>query len=545
MPAPDSSVPATLTATAINRVRGERTILRDVSLTVAPGTCLGVVGANGVGKSTLLRILAGLELADAGVVGISPPDATVGYLAQEPDRNEAESVRQKLHRVTGVADAEEQLQSAADALGRGDPGASDHYATALQRWQALGAPDVDARVEAVLDDLGLARELAELPTAVLSGGQAARVELAAVLVARFDIVLLDEPTNDLDFDGLARLERFVAERRGGLAVVSHDRSFLANTVTAVLEIDEHDHGARQYNGGWAAYLEERATARRHAQEAYADYQARRRQLLDRSRRERQWATTGVARERRRADNDKAQRDFRLNRTEQLASRARRTERALERLDVVDKPWEGWDLQFTIASAPRAGRVVARLDQAVVRRGTFSLGPLDLEIGWGERLRIAGRNGSGKTTLVGALLGHFELASGQRYVGPGVVAGQLGQDRQALSGSASLLDAFIARTGLDVTSARSLLAKFGLGAHVVTSPGRSLSPGERTRSELAVFQASGVNLLVLDEPTNHLDLPAVEQLEEALSGYPGTLVLVTHDRSMLETVDVTRTFDLGI
>jgi ATPase subunit of ABC transporter with duplicated ATPase domains len=244
------------------------------------------------------------------------------------------------------------------------------------------------------------------------------------------------------------------------------------------------------------------------------------------------------------DNDKAQRDFRINRTEQLASRARRTERALDALEVVDKPWEGWDLRFTIEQAPRAGAVVARLTGAVIERGAFTLGPLDLEIGWAERIALVGPNGSGKSTLVEAILGRLPLRSGTRWLGPSVVVGELGQDRRSLGGTTSVVESVIARSGLTHSDARSLLAKFGLGADHVTRPGASLSPGERTRAELATFQALGVNFLVLDEPSNHLDLPAIEQLEAALAGFTGTLLLVSHDRRLLETVELTRRIELG-
>ena len=234
----------------------------------------------------------------------------------------------------------------------------------------------------------------------------------------------------------------------------------------------------------------------------------------------------------------------MNRTEQLAQRARRTERALERLEQVDKPFEGWQLHLEIGQAERSGAVVARLEAAVVERGAFRLGPVDLELAHGERLLLAGPNGSGKTTLVGALLGTVPLSAGRHVLGPSVVAGVLGQDRASFSTDDTLLRAFHRRSGLEGAPARSLLAKFGLGATHVGRPGSSLSPGERTRAELAVFQARGVNLLVLDEPTNHLDLPAIEQLESALARYAGTLLLVSHDRRLLGAVATTRTVQLG-
>jgi ATPase subunit of ABC transporter with duplicated ATPase domains len=219
---------------------------------------------------------------------------------------------------------------------------------------------------------------------------------------------------------------------------------------------------------------------------------------------------------------------------------RQAQRALERLDRVDKPYEPWQLQLSLAPGSRGATVVARLEGAVVERGEFRLGPVDLEVHWAERVAIVGPNGSGKTTLLAALLGHEPLAAGTRWMGPSVVVGELEQARGRFDGDASLLDAFIATTGLTLSEARSRLAKFGLGADHVTRRARSLSPGERTRAVLAEFAARGVNCLVLDEPSNHLDLPAIEQLEQALAGYAGTLLLVTHDRRLLDAVHVTRT-----
>ena len=189
-------------------------------------------------------------------------------------------------------------------------------------------------------------------------------------------------------------------------------------------------------------------------------------------------------------------------------------------------------------------MVARLDRAVVPRGSFSLGPISLEIAWQDRVAILGPNGSGKTTLLRALLGDAPLASGTRWLGPGVVVGELDQSRNGLPPDAVVVDSVMAATGLRLDEARSLLAKFGLGAEHALRPGGELSPGERSRAILATLMAQGVNCLVLDEPTNHLDLAAIEQLEDALEAFDGTLLLVTHDRAMLEAVRITRTIELG-
>jgi ATPase subunit of ABC transporter with duplicated ATPase domains len=524
--------------------RGGRTVLDGVSLTVGPESRIGVIGPNGVGKSTLLQLLAGILVPDSGLVTLDPPSATVGYLAQEHEVVEGETVRDSLERRTGGRAAEAELSAAATGLRDGTARSARRYELALERFNGLGSADLDARIDRVLEDLGVGAAVGGQLVSTLSGGQEAKVALAGIELSRFDVTLLDEPTNDLDFEGLRRLEAWVASRTGGIVVVSHDRDFLERAVTSVVELEPHGRTAREYGGGWAGYVAERANDRRHADEAYARYDRRRGQLDDRAERQRQWATTGVRREARHPrDNDKAQRDFRINRTEKLASKARQTERALESLEPVDKPWEGWDLRYSIEETTRSGDVVVRLAGAVLGRGEFRMGPMDLEIGWGDRVALTGANGTGKSTLVASLLGEVPLIAGQRWVGPSVVAGALGQDRRAVPSGHDLVRTAMDRTGLTQAEARSLLAKFGLDAdHVVRRAG-SLSPGERTRAELAVFQALGVNFLVLDEPTNHLDLPAIEQLESALRGFSGTLLLVSHDRRLLQEVDTDRSIEL--
>jgi ATPase subunit of ABC transporter with duplicated ATPase domains len=546
VPAFSSSVtpPATLVARNLTIERGGRLVVDGVSIAVGPGSRLGVVGPNGVGKSTLLAALGGWLTPTSGRLSLDPPTATVGYLAQEHEHHPGDTLADWLYRRTGLAAAESELTESAGRLGQGDDGANDRYAVAVARYESLSAGDFDARLATVLAEVGLGGELRDREMGALSGGQEARAALAAIMLSRFDLTLLDEPTNDLDFEGLARLESWVQRRPGGVMIVSHDRAFLDHTVTEVLELDEHHHTGTLFGGGWSGYVTERETARLHEAEAYATYEAARRDLTQRAQRERQWATSGVAREKRSPrDNDKAQRDFRVNRTEKLAARARSTERAMAALEVVEKPWVGWDLRFKIAQAPRSGAVVARLDGAVVTRGDFTFGPLTLEIGWADRLALVGPNGSGKSTLVEAILGRLPLVEGSRWMGPSVVVGELGQDRRALGGSGTVVDALMERSGVPLPEARSLLAKFGLGADAVTRPTSSLSPGERTRAELAAFGVLGVNFLVLDEPTNHLDLPAIEQLESALGAFEGTLLLVSHDRRLLERVEVTKRVEL--
>ena len=529
---------ATLRIDGLSASRGERVLFDGLDLTVAPGDVIGLVGANGAGKSTLLTTLAGVGDADVtGSVILSPPDATIGYLAQEPERVPGETILGFLSRRTGVAEAERVMNAAAERLG--DSG-EDDYTPALERWLALGGADLAERAEKVVDDLGLDVGL-DAPMTSLSGGQAARAGLAALLLSRYDVLLLDEPTNDLDLAGLERLERFVEETRTALVVVSHDREFLARTVTGIVELDPVQQQISVYEGGYEAYLVEREVARRHAREQYEEFADTKAQLEERARMQRNWLEHGVRNARRKSkDNDKIGRKHRAEATEKQAAKARQTQRRIERLDVVEEPRKEWELRMAIAAAPRSGTVVATLDEAVVRRGDFVLGPITTQVEWGDRIVVTGPNGAGKSTLLRLLLGTIEPDSGRASLGSGVLVGEIDQARSLFEGDEPLVEAF-GRNVPDWPDAdvRTLLAKFALKGHHVLRTASSLSPGERTRAGLALLQARGVNLLVLDEPTNHLDLPAIEQLEQAVDSFEGTLLLITHDRRMLETTRTTR------
>jgi ATPase subunit of ABC transporter with duplicated ATPase domains len=533
-------VSATVVASSVTVVRGPSLVLSDVSLTVAPGSRVGVVGPNGVGKSTLLATLAGALVPDSGSVARAPHTASVGLLPQEPDRLPGETLMGLLARRTGVAAAQRELDAATQRLTEGD---GAHYSEALEHWLDLGGADLEARAEQVAADLGLAVNL-HAETARLSGGEAARASLASILLSRYDVFLLDEPTNDLDFAGLERLEAFVLGLQAGVVVVSHDREFLSRTITSVLDIDGPLRTATLYNGGYDAYLHERELRRQQQREAYDEYDDKRQGLVQQAQRQREQSVRGALRaKRKRPDNDKSVRSYKIEAATHAAGRVKTIESQINRLKEVDEPRKEWRLQMSIAAAPRSGDVVATLTGAVVRRDEFVLGPIDLQVAYGDRVAIVGANGSGKTTLLQALLGRIPLESGRQSLGSGVRLGEVDQARSRFRGNASVVDVVEEVTEWPAAEVRTLLAKYGLKADHTTRPGESLSPGERTRASLALLQAVGVNCLVLDEPTNHLDLSAIEQLEAALDDYEGTLLLVTHDRRLLDAVDITTTVTL--
>ena len=440
-----------LTLDRISKFHGANPILLEVTLAVPAGARIGVVGPNGVGKSTLLRIAAGLEEPDEGTVARAPSTLTVGYVPQEQN----------------------------------------------------GRPR-------------------------LSGGEASRKALDAILVHEFDVLLLDEPTNNLDYAGLARLERFMGTSPASIVVVSHDREFLDRTVTRVVELDEWTRQAKEYAGGWSEYEAERDRARRRQYARWESSVEERRRIEEQAARMRQWEERGYGQGRKKKKTKDVKKAY---------------AKKLDRVEIAEKPYEPWELHIPLAASHRSGRVVARLEGAVVEREDFRLGPLDFGLDWGERVALTGPNGSGKTTILQALLGNVPLATGARYVGPGVVLGELDQQRGLFAGDEPLLDAFCREADVRTNEARTLLAKYGLGADDVLRSAGSLSPGERTRAVVALLVVRGVNCLLLDEPTNHLDLPAIEELEDALERYDGTVLLVTHDRRFLEHFAATRTVSL--
>jgi ATPase subunit of ABC transporter with duplicated ATPase domains len=438
-----------LAAANITKYHGAQLVLHDVTVVVPPDARIGLVGRNGVGKSTLLRLLAGLDEPDRGTVRRTPPGLTVGYLPQE-----------------------------------------------------------------------------ERPRAA-SGGEAARARLTEFLRRPLGVYLFDEPTNDLDFGGLDWLERELAKLQGAAVLISHDRDFLDRTVSRVVELDEWTHGATEFAGGWSAYERARTSALRRQHDAYERYEGEKSRLEEQQRRMQRWEERGYGQGRKK------------KRTKDVK---KRFGGQIERLDKVDKPYEPWELRIPLSPRSRSGDVVLRLEDAVAERGDFQLGPLDLQLGWSDRLAIAGANGSGKSTLLDVMLGRLALSSGRLSTGTGVVLGELTQQRGELA-RGELVPLFTRESGLNEEDARTLLAKFGLGADHVRRDAASLSPGERTRALLALQAARGVNCLILDEPTNHLDVPAIEELERALDAFDGTVVLVTHDRRFLRSFRATQTLEL--
>ncbi|MGH8902384.1 MAG: ABC-F family ATP-binding cassette domain-containing protein [Egibacteraceae bacterium] len=514
-----------------------------MTLSVAPQSRTAVVGVNGSGKSTLLGLAAGLIAPDAGSIRTTP-GTTIAHVPQDYLPVGDQTVETYLKQRAGVLGLEQRLRRLERALVDGTPDAADAYVEATDRYTALGGYELPGRIERALAELELPSSLLGRPVTELSGGQQVRVGLAGILVSRFALYLLDEPTNNLDLRALDLLDEFVATTDAAFVLVSHDRAFLDATATGIVEIDEHDHTAAAFGVTFAEYREVRARLRAAQSARYRDYldQVTRLKTAIRTQREQASKTT----DRRPArDNDKFARNGHIENAARKAGKAMKSlEQRLARLDAPAEPRAGWALRLDLSRTSRSGDLVAELRDVRKRYGAFTLGPLSLSLHWRDRLVLQGHNGAGKSVLISLLTRAVVPDTGTVRLGNGVHVGVLRQSGTDLANGSSGLAAFRRHVPMPEAEARTLLAKFDLGADHVHRPVDTYSPGERCRLGLAVLMAQGANCLVLDEPTNHLDLEAQEELEQALIAFDGTLLVVSHDREFIERIGITRRVKLA-
>jgi len=532
-----------LTFSHVTKSFGDRIALSDVTLSIAERSRTAVVGVNGSGKSSLLRLAAGLLTPDSGRIDTAPGVA-IAYVPQDYLPVGEQTVERYLKERAGVLALERRLRELEDALASGDASAADIYVAATDRYVALGGYELPGRIDRALAALDVPPSVLGRPVAELSGGQQVRVGLAGILASRYQLYLLDEPTNNLDLRALDLLAEFVAATDATFVVVSHDRAFLDETATDVIEIDEHAHTAASFGVSFAEYRQVREQLRATQSARYAAYLAEVKRLKTAVRTQREKASkTKDTRPPR--DNDKFATHFFAQRKSVKAGNVmHELEHRLSRLDPVEEPRTGWELRLDLSRTSRSGDLVAELDQVAKTYGDFTLGPISLSLHWQDRLALHGHNGAGKSVLISLLTGAVTPDAGTVRLGHRVQVGLLRQSGTDLAGGATGLATFQRHVQASPAEARRLLAKFDLGADHVLRPVDGYSPGERCRLGLAILMAQGANFLVLDEPTNHLDLEAQEELEQALGAYDGTLLVVSHDREFLDRIAITRRAELA-
>jgi len=525
----------------LNKNFGIKPVLKNINFNISAGERIGLIGVNGSGKTTLMRILAGFEHPDSGNVASTRPNLRVGYLAQGMEFDPQQTLHSALaSSPQGGLDSDSQSDPAAEieslalALSQSpnDAALQSQYDFALARLSTL-----DLRPEEILAPLGLDHFPAETPIAHLSGGQKTRLMLAKVLLDDPHLLLLDEPTNHLDIEMLEWLEDWLNRFKGAALIVSHDRTFLDNTVTKVLELDSSTHAIKTYDGNYSDYLEQKLLEYDKQAQAYQDQQDEIAQL---KRAAKHIRSLTVMKKGGKADGgDKFAKGFFGNRaTKNVAGKAKNLEARIDHLltdEKVDKPQGSWKLKLDFGQPEHQSKDVLVTDALSI--GYTPEQPLltniNLFIRAGQRVVLTGPNGSGKTTFIRTIVGKIPALTGSFRLGGATKLGYMAQEQELLNPALNSVQTIQRVSAINETETRNFLHYFLFKGDAALRPAGDLSYGERARLQLALLVAQGCTFLILDEPINHLDIPSRERFEEALENFNGTILAVVHDRSFIE------------
>ena len=515
----------------VHKAYGDDIVLERINCIVNHGDRVGLVGPNGCGKTTLLRIIVGEEHPDQGSVSWQPPDLRIGYLEQALTYPAGATIETVMSGDLGAIERE--IESLSDQMGQATGKELDRlmaaYDRALTRYESVSVHRPGAEVDEVLAGLGLDVLAPEAPVEILSGGQKTRLGLARLLVSHPQLLLLDEPTNHLDIEALEWLEDFLSVYDGAALVVSHDRTFLDRTVNTVFELDPLSHSLTPYTGNYTAYVEAKAQEYEKQLASYKDQQDRIAQY--------QRAIGGLETYARGIEHgtiDFAPRKIAKGIARKATVQKRRLERLIESEDYVEKPKQTWQMKLDFVNVPPGSQDALVLEDLSMGFDELTLfEDVNLTLRAGERVVLIGPNGSGKTTLLRIVMGEMSPLSGSARLGPSIKVGYYSQEQEDLDWDVDPYSEIRDVAQMSDTEVRNFLHYFMFSGDDVFVPIRALSYGERARLSLAKLVARGCNLLVLDEPINHLDIPSREQFEQGLHRFEGTILAVVHDRYFVE------------
>ena len=512
---------------------GIQPILQDISFNISNNERIGLIGPNGCGKTTLMRILAGFEQPDSGNVASTRPNLRIGYLAQGMDFNNEQTLQTALNFVSvsqAELEAEITFLASALAVNPNDAKLQVKYDSALYQLSSISD-----QPSAILGPLGLSEIALDTPVKFLSGGQKTRLMLARVLLEEPQLLLLDEPTNHLDIEMLEWLEDWLNRFQGAALIVSHDRAFLDNTVTAILELDPATHRIKSYTGNYADYLEQKLTEHEKQAQAYQDQQGEIAQLRAAAAHIR--GLTKMKKGGKADSGDKFAKGFFGNRaTKNVAGLAKHIETRIEKIlteERIEKPKQNWQMKLDFGAPAHQSKDVLVTEYLCVGYDEPLLTDLNLYIRAGQRVALTGPNGTGKTTLIRTIAGKLEPLSGTLKLGITVKLGYMTQEQELLNPNFNALQTIQSFAPFNETEARNFLHYFLFKGDDPLRPTSDLSYGERARLQLGLLVAQGCTFLLLDEPINHLDIPSRARFEEALANFKGTILAVVHDRYFIE------------
>ncbi|MBK7448519.1 MAG: ABC-F family ATP-binding cassette domain-containing protein [Anaerolineales bacterium] len=516
----------------ISKYFGIQPVLKNINFNINTGERIGLIGTNGSGKTTLMRILAGLEHPDAerGNVALTRQNLRLGYLAQGMDF----SPEQTLHSALGLdsdsqTDPALEVESLALALSQNpnDAVLQEQYDSALRKLSGEGI-----QPSAVLEPLGLSHFPADTPVAHLSGGQKTRLMLAKVLLDDPHLLLLDEPTNHLDIEMLEWLEGWLKGFKGAALIVSHDRTFLDNTVTRVLELDSITHGIKSYEGNYSDYLDAKDHEWNKQWDAYRDQETEIRRMKDDINRTKQQA---LHVEMTTTPRQPGVRRIAKKVAVKAKSREKKLDRYMQSDERVERPMPKWGIKLDLAQPEHQSKDVLVTDSLSIGYTLENplLTDINLFIRAGQRVVLTGPNGAGKTSFIRTVVGKIPPLKGSFRLGGATKLGYMAQEQELLNPALNSVQTIQSVSTINETETRNFLHYFLFKGDAALRPAGDLSFGERARLQLALLVAQGCTFLILDEPINHLDIPSRERFEEALENFNGTILAVVHDRSFIE------------